>query len=123
MCLAAGGGRSSWGGGGWGRGGAGGRLLFGLGVGYLEPEMRAVGVPMEHRGTRADEYLRAMRSLWMDEHPESHGRYVEFEGVDAYPRPLQQPLPVVVGGHTPAAHRRAARYGDGWYGFMQSREE
>ena len=102
---------------------SGGRLIFGLGVGYLEPEMRAIGVPMEGRGTRADEYLAAMRSLWSDEAPEFHGRYVEFEGVDAHPKPAQRPLPVVVGGHTAAAHRRTARHADGWYGFMQDRAQ
>ena len=96
----------------------GGRLVLGVGVGYLEPEMRAVGVPMEGRGSRADEYLAAMRSLWEQPAPAYRGRYVEFEGVDAHPRPVQRPLPVVVGGHTRAAHRRAARVGEGWYGFM-----
>jgi alkanesulfonate monooxygenase SsuD/methylene tetrahydromethanopterin reductase-like flavin-dependent oxidoreductase (luciferase family) len=73
---------------------------------------------MEGRGARADEYLAAMRSLWEDQAPAYRGRYVEFEGVDGHPRPVQQPLPVVVGGHTRAAHRRAARGGTGWYGFM-----
>jgi probable F420-dependent oxidoreductase len=96
----------------------GGRLVLGVGVGYLEPEMRAVGVPMEGRGSRADEYLAAMRSLWEEEAPAYRGRYVDFDGVDAHPRPVQRPLPVVVGGHTRAAHRRAARVGEGWYGFM-----
>ncbi len=98
---------------------SGGRLILGIGVAYLEPEMRAIGVPMEGRGARADEYLAAMRSLWEDEAPSFSGRYANFEGVDAHPRPVQRPLPVVVGGHTRAAHRRAARYADGWYGFMQ----
>ena len=97
---------------------SGGRLLLGLGVGYLEPEMTAVGVPMEGRGTRSDEYLAAMRSLWQDEAPAHHGRHVDFDGVDAHPRPLQRPIPVVIGGHSAAAHRRAARDADGWYGFM-----
>ncbi len=97
---------------------SGGRLVLGLGVAYLEPEMRAIGVPMEGRGARADEYLAAMRALWEEEEPAYRGRHVAFEGVDAYPRPLQRPLPVVVGGHSRAAHRRAARAADGWYGFM-----
>jgi probable F420-dependent oxidoreductase len=97
---------------------SGGRLILGIGVAYLEPEMRAVGVPMEGRGARADEYLAAMRSLWEEEAPSFSGRYVKFDGVDAHPRPMQRPLPVVVGGHTRAAHRRAARAADGWYGFM-----
>lgn len=98
-----------------------GRLVFGMGVGYLEPEMSAVGVPMEGRGARADEYLQAMRALWEEDAPAFSGRYVEFEGVDAHPRPLQCPLPVVVGGHSAAAHRRAVVYGEGWYGFMLDR--
>jgi probable F420-dependent oxidoreductase len=95
-----------------------GRLIAGIGVGYLEPEMTAIGVPMDGRGARADEYLAAMRSLWQDDAPAHAGRYVNFEGVDAYPRPVQKPLPVVVGGHTERAHRRAARHADGWYGFL-----
>jgi probable F420-dependent oxidoreductase len=96
----------------------GGRLILGIGVAYLEPEMRAIGVPMEGRGTRADEYLAAMRALWEEGAPSYRGKHVSFEGVDAHPRPVQRPLPVVVGGHTRAAHRRAARAADGWYGFM-----
>jgi probable F420-dependent oxidoreductase len=97
---------------------SGGRLILGIGVAYLEPEMRAIGVPMEGRGARADEYLAAMRALWEEEAPSFHGEHTRFEAVDAHPRPLQRPLPVVVGGHTRAAHRRAARSADGWYGFM-----
>jgi len=95
-----------------------GRLILGIGVGYLEPEMTAIGVPMEARGARSDEYLAAMRSLWHDDAPSYDGRYASFAGVDAYPRPVQQPLPIVVGGHTEAAFRRAARHADGWYGFL-----
>jgi len=97
---------------------AGGRLILGIGVGYLEPEMTAIGVPMEGRGSRSDEYLAAMRSLWENDAPAFHGRYVDFEGVDAHPRPVQRPLPVVVGGHTERAFERAARHADGWYGFL-----
>jgi probable F420-dependent oxidoreductase len=97
---------------------SGGRLTLGIGVAYLEPEMTAIGVPMEARGARADEYLAAMRCLWQDPAPAYHGRFVDFEKVDAHPRPVQQPLPVVVGGHTEAAFRRAARHADGWYGFL-----
>jgi probable F420-dependent oxidoreductase len=96
----------------------GGRFLLGIGVGYLEPEFRAVGVPMEHRGRRADEYLAAMRALWGMEAPAFHGEFVDFEGVDAYPRPLRREgPPVVMGGHSAAAYRRAVRTADEWYGF------
>jgi probable F420-dependent oxidoreductase len=100
---------------------SGGRLLFGIGVGYVEPEMSAIGVPMEGRGARADEYLRAMRSLWEDEAPAFRGDHVAFDRVDAHPRPVQRPLPVIVGGHSRAAHRRAVRHADGWYGFALDR--
>jgi probable F420-dependent oxidoreductase len=99
---------------------SGGRLVFGMGVGYLEPEMRAVGVAMEGRGARATEYLQAMRSLWTEPSPEFHGQHVEFAGVDAYPRPVHT-IPVVMGGHSAVAHRRAVAHADGWYGFMLDR--
>jgi len=102
---------------------SGGRLVFGMGVGYLEPEMTAVGVPMERRGTRAVEYLEAMRALWEQERPSYEGEFVRFSGVDAHPRPVQRPLPVVMAGHSAAAHRRAARHAHGWYGFMLKADE
>ena len=98
-----------------------GRVVFGMGVGYLEPEMRAVGVPMEGRGARSDEYVAAMRALWEDENPAFEGEHVSFGGVDGYPRPVQDRIPVIVGGHSEAAHRRAVRIGDGWYGFALDR--
>lgn len=96
---------------------SGGRFTLGIGAGYLEPEFRAVGADFEARGAVTDEYLAAMRALWSAARPEFHGRFVDFAGVDAYPRPVQQPLPVVVGGHSPPAYRRAVATGQGWYGF------
>jgi probable F420-dependent oxidoreductase len=102
---------------------SGGRLIFGMGVGYVEPEMSAVGVAMERRGARAVEYLAAMRALWEQERPTFEGEFVAFSGVNAYPRPLQRPLPVVIGGHSAAAHRRAAAHADGWFGFFIDRDQ
>ena len=99
-----------------------GRVVLGVGVGYLEPEFRAIGADFEHRGAVTDEYLAAMRSLWDDEHPAFHGRFVDFAGVDAYPRPVQRPIPIVVGGHTTVAYRRAVASGHGWYGFALTPE-
>jgi probable F420-dependent oxidoreductase len=99
-----------------------GRLIFGIGVGYLRPEFEAVGAPFADRGGRTLEYLAAIRSLWEDEHPSFHGKYVDFEGVDAYPRPLQRPVPIVMGGHTPAAFRRSVEHAHGWYGFALTPE-
>jgi probable F420-dependent oxidoreductase len=94
-----------------------GRLLFGMGVGFLEPEFAAVGVPMRDRGRRAEEYLEAMQALWTMDSPSYSGRFVSFSGVNAYPRPVQEPLPVVMGGHGPAVYRRAVERAHGWYGF------
>jgi len=94
---------------------SGGRLILGLGVGYLEPEMRAIGVPFAERGARTDEYLAAMRSVWYEERPAYEGRFARFSGIQARPRP--GPLPIVIGGHTPAAYRRAVEGAHGWYGF------
>ncbi len=104
---------------------SGGRLVLGIGAGYLEPELTAVGVPMAGRGERTDDHLAAMRSLWSEPGPvEHHGPYVDFAGVDAHPRPLQPGGPrIVVGGHTPAAFRRAVAHGHGWYGFALTPED
>ena len=94
-----------------------GRVVLGVGVGYLEPEFRAVGADFEHRGAVTDEFVDAMEHLWYDEHPEFHGRFADFAGIDAHPRPVQQPIPIVVGGHYPPAFRRAVARGHGWYGY------
>ncbi|HWM18498.1 MAG TPA: TIGR03619 family F420-dependent LLM class oxidoreductase [Ilumatobacteraceae bacterium] len=96
---------------------SGGRFTFGVGVGYLEPEFRAIGANYEERGAVTDEYLDAMDTLLYDEHPEYHGRFVDFAGIDAHPRPVQRPIPLVVGGHTGPAYRRAITRAHGWYGF------
>jgi probable F420-dependent oxidoreductase len=86
---------------------SGGRVMLGVGAGYLEPEFRAVGANFTERGAVTDEYLDAMRALWYDEHPEFRGRFAGFGGVDAYPRPVQRPIPLVVGGYSAPAYRRA----------------
>jgi probable F420-dependent oxidoreductase len=99
-----------------------GRFTLGIGVGYLEPEFRAIGADFERRGAVTDEFVDAMQTLWYAEHPEHHGPTIDFAGVDAHPRPVQQPIPVVVGGHTPAAYRRAVSRGHGWYGFGMTPE-
>jgi len=104
---------------------SGGRLLLGIGAGYLEPEMTAVGVPMNDRGRRTDDYLDAMRSLWTEPGPvEHHGPFTNFAGIDANPRPLQAGGPrIIVGGRSAAAYRRAVAKGHGWYGFALTPED
>jgi probable F420-dependent oxidoreductase len=96
---------------------SGGRVTLGVGVGYLEPEFRALGANFAQRGVVTDEYLDALHTLWYDEHPEYHGRFADFAGIDAHPRPLQEPIPVVVAGHSPPAYRRAVARAHGWYGY------
>ena len=96
---------------------SGGRITLGVGAGYLEPEFRAIGANFAERGAVTDEYLDAMRALWYDEHPVYRGRFAGFGGVDAYPRPVQRPIPLVVGGHSAPAYRRAVTRAHGWYGY------
>jgi len=101
-----------------------GRLIIGVGAGWLEPEFRALGIPMERRGERMDDTLRAMRALWTMEHPEHHGSFASFREVASYPRPVQRPTPpIVIGGESPAALQRAVAMGNGWYGFALTVEQ
>ena len=102
---------------------SGGRLIFGLGAGYLEPEFRALGANYEQRGAVTDEAIDALRALWTQEKPSFSGRYFRFSGIDAHPRPVQKPHPpIVIGGMSRPAARRAAARGDGWYGFFTNPE-
>jgi probable F420-dependent oxidoreductase len=97
---------------------SGGRLTVGVGAGWIEPELSALGVSMSTRAARMDEYLAAMRALWDSPVPTFAGEFVSFSGVSQRPLPVQRPHPpIVVGGHVPAALRRAARFGNGWYGW------
>jgi probable F420-dependent oxidoreductase len=93
-----------------------GRLLAGVGAGYLEAEYAAFGVPMSERGSRTDEYIDAMRALWTMPAPEYRGRHVTIAGVDSHPRPVQPGgPPIIVGGLSDAARRRAVTRGNGWF--------
>jgi probable F420-dependent oxidoreductase len=95
-----------------------GRLIFGIGVGYLKPEFDAIGAPFDHKGARSEEWLAAMIALWSMPKPEFSGKWINFKGVNAMPRPVQQPHPeIVFGGHTKEAYSRTARLAKGWYGF------
>jgi probable F420-dependent oxidoreductase len=101
-----------------------GRLTVGIGVGYVEPELRAMGVSLAERGARTDEYLAAMRTLWTEPAPSFEGRFVSFSEVFQRPPPVQRPHPpIVVGGHSAAAQRRAATTANGWYGVYLDVEE
>lgn len=100
-----------------------GRLLLGVGAGYLHQEFSALGVDFVSRGARTDEYIDAMRELWTAEKPQFAGNFVNFSNIDAQPRPHNPGgPPIIVGGASPAALRRAVTHGQGWYGFAMDVE-
>ena len=94
---------------------SGGRVELGLGVGWLKEEFDALGVEWERRGARNDEYVEAMRALWAGPHAEFHGEFVDFPPVTCSPRPVQPSIPIIVGGDTDVAIRRAVRLADGYF--------
>ena len=94
---------------------SGGRIDLGIGVGWLEEEFNAIGVPFENRGNRTDECIAAMRALWRDEVAEYQGKYVAFEPIYCRPQPVNKSIPIIVGGHSKAAAKRAGRIGDGYF--------
>ena len=94
---------------------SGGRLILGIGVGAIENEMEAMGTPFKQRGAFTDEAIAVMRTLWTEEDPRFDGKFSRFAGMKFSPKPVQKPsIPVVIGGVSPAAIRRAALLGDGW---------
>jgi len=94
---------------------SGGRLVMGVGVGLIEKEIRAMGSPYTERGAFTDEAIAVMRALWTQDEPKFDGKYSQFEGMKFSPKPLQKPsIPIVIGGVSRPAIRRAARFGDGW---------
>ena len=103
---------------------SGGRVDFGIGVGWLREEFEAVAAPFAQRGTRTDEYLQVMRSLWTDDVSSFEGEHYTLPPCRMYPKPVQRPHPPIhVGGESAAAMRRAARHGDGWYSFNRLPDE
>jgi probable F420-dependent oxidoreductase len=97
---------------------SGGRVDFGIGVGWLREEFDAVAAPFEKRGQRTDAYLEIMKGLWSDEPAEHHDEFYELAPTAMHPKPVQRPHPPIhVGGESTAAMRRVARHGQGWYSF------
>jgi probable F420-dependent oxidoreductase len=94
---------------------SGGRMRLGVGVGWLEEEFNALGVPFAARGKRLDEYIDAMRALWTQDKASFHGEFVNFDNCISRPRPVNSTVPVVIGGHTKAAARRAGRRGNAFF--------
>lgn len=94
---------------------SGGRVELGIGVGWLKEEFEALGVPFEKRGKRSDEYIAAMRALWASDGASFSGEFVNFHEVSSNPKPVRGSVPIVIGGHSEAAAKRAGRLGDGFF--------
>jgi len=101
-----------------------GRLICGVGVGWWEEELTALGVPFKQRGRHADEILKIFKTLWTSDHPTFAGEFFRFDDLGFQPKPVQKPHPPIwVGGNSPGAFRRVVTYGDGWHAtFLQPAE-
>jgi probable F420-dependent oxidoreductase len=102
---------------------ADGRFILGVGVGWLEEEFDALGVPFAERGRRLDDHVATMRTLWTEDDASYDGEYSSFRSLVSLPKPARGSVPVVVGGHSPPAARRAGRLGDGFFPAKGSNEE
>lgn len=94
---------------------SGGRMMLGAGIGWLREEFDAMGVPFEKRGARFDDYVQAMRKVWSGDVVEHESEFLSWHGFKSYPLPVQQPMPVIIGGDKGKVYERIAKYGDGWY--------
>jgi probable F420-dependent oxidoreductase len=102
---------------------SGGRVEFGVGASWLEEEWRAVGLDFDSRGRRVDEAIEVCKRLWTEPEVEHEGEFFRFDPVAFEPKPVQQPWPpILIGGESGAALRRAARAGDGWIGMGHTLE-
>jgi probable F420-dependent oxidoreductase len=102
---------------------SGGRLILGVGVGAVPPESEAMGSPYAERGAITDEAIAVMKALWMQDDPGFAGKYSRFSGMPFSPKPMQRPhIPILIGGNSRAAIRRAVRLGNGWHPLAVSPE-
>jgi probable F420-dependent oxidoreductase len=94
---------------------SGGRLFLGVGVGWMREEVAALGIDPDERGSRTDEAIDALRVVWHEDEPAFDGKHFVFCPVRSHPKPVQQTIPILVGGHSRAAARRAGERGDGFF--------
>jgi len=102
---------------------SGGRLILGVGIGWLAEEFQALGLSFDRRAQRTREYIDVMRKLWAEPKSSHQGEFVSFPEVQSFPKPLKSTVPIWFGGETPPALRRVGEYGDGWIGFNLSPQE
>jgi probable F420-dependent oxidoreductase len=101
-----------------------GRFIAGVGLGWSGQEFAAAGTPFEHRGSRMNEYLEVVRSLWVDETSSFEGRFYSLPECIHLPKPVQRPHPpFYFGGESEVAMRRIAKYGRGWFGLYLKPED
>ena len=95
---------------------SGGRAILGIGSGWLEEEFSSLGIDFHTRGARTDESIKSLRALWSEDSASFHGKHFNFGPVKCYTKPVQKGgVPIHIGGHSPAAAKRAGRYGDGFF--------
>jgi probable F420-dependent oxidoreductase len=100
-----------------------GRAILGVGVGWMAEEAAVLGMPWDKRGKRSDEQLEIFHRLFTEQEPSFDGEFYSFPKVGFEPKPVQSPFPIWVGGSTPAAFRRVAKYGQAFHAAFQPREE
>jgi len=94
---------------------SGGRLVLGVGVGWMREEIELLGGDYDRRGAWSDEALAVMRACWRDARAAHHGEFFSFEAIGVFPKPARGDIPILIGGHTPRALRRVVELGDGWH--------
>lgn len=102
---------------------AGGRTILGVGAGWLKEEFQALEARWEHRGSRMEEMITIMRRLWQEQTAAHNGTFYQFPEIGFEPKPSRGSVPILIGGESPVALRRAARCGDGWLGMPHPPEE
>jgi probable F420-dependent oxidoreductase len=96
-----------------------GRLILGVGIGWMVEEFEALGISFKDRAGMANEQLQIFNRLWKEERPRFEGRYYRFDEVAVSPKPVQKPrFPIWTGGESEAAQKRAAKYGDAWFSYF-----
>jgi len=94
---------------------SGGRVILGIGSGWMKEEFDSLGIDFHKRGTLTDEAIQSLRALWHEGTSTFEGQHFKFGPLHSYPKPVKHDVPIHVGGHSPAAARRAGRYGDGFF--------
>jgi probable F420-dependent oxidoreductase len=102
---------------------SGGRVILGIGSGWMKEEFEALGIDFHHRGAMTDEAIEALRALWKDGAASFEGKHFKFGPLHSNPKPVARNVPIHVGGHSTAAARRAGRYGDGFFPTVMNPEK